>query len=254
MIEIDNTSRLVTADTDHPIAYLEEKLGEEGYTLNYFAPPDNSILLADALGRRVPNLYAEAFGGIEDLCLQIRLSQASGALYTNVKTPRSAAGPSLKKMAIGARDWMGIPIQACLRIFPKPAHREYRALAFTGEREFEAFEKALLRLRRRFPLRARLRSELALPILDGIALIDCILVLAWWGSEAEMAAQGAVLDRLIAERQARTVELKGGKDLSALHELLESAAAQTQRLVQDQASEKLSHSHRELEVFLKEGA
>jgi len=254
MIEIDSTSLLVTADTDHSLAFLEEKLADEGYTLNYFVPPDNSTLLADALSRRAPNLYAEAFGGIDDLCLQIRLSQASGALYTNVKTPRSAAGPSLKKMAIGARDWMGIPIQATLRIFPKPSHREYRVLAFTGEREFEAFEKALVRLRRSFPLRARLRSEAAMPILEGVALIDCLLVLAWWGSEAAMAAQDSALGALIAERQARVVDLKAGKDVSVLHSLLEQAAAQAQAAVQEQAAEGLSHSHRELEAFLKEGA
>ncbi len=41
MIEFDRQSLLVTADTDLPLAQLEEQVGAEGFTLNYFAPPDN---------------------------------------------------------------------------------------------------------------------------------------------------------------------------------------------------------------------
>lgn len=254
MIEFDRQSLLVTADTDLPLAQLEEQVGAEGFTLNYFAPPDNSALLADALSRRLPNLYGEAFGGIDDLCLQVKLSQASGVVYANLKTPRSAAGPSLKKMAIGAGEWLGIPIQATLRIFPKPVHREYRALAFPSERELEAFETSLLRLRWGFPLRARIDAEALLPWMEGVSLLDRVLGLAWWGEDRAMESEGAALEALVHSRQGRVLELKPGKDEGALAALLHDEALARQAAGVEAAQAGLPSSHRALESFLKGGA
>ena len=155
MIEIDSISMLVDVKADCSVAELEEQLQAEGYTFNYFPLSGKETLLLDALTRRLPNLYGEAFGGIEELCLQGRWSQSDGELYFNVRSPRSATGPSLKKMAIGSENWLGVPVQACFRIFPKPSQREIAALAFPSEAGREAFEKALRRSGARFPLRAR---------------------------------------------------------------------------------------------------
>lgn len=253
MIEIDPISLLVTADTDLRVADLEDKVGVEGFTLNYFAVPDNRVLLADALGRRLPNLYASAFGGIDDLCLQIKLAQASGALYANVKTPRSAAGPSLKKMAIGAGEWLGLPIQATLRIFPRPAHRECRAFAFSQERDLESFEKSLLRLRWRLPLCARIPSEEAMQVLEGTSLLDRVIACSWWGAEAWAQSLGEALEDLALGKQGRRLGCKAGRDEEDLSGLLRKAALEAVMERSERKRSEMPESHRALASFLKEG-
>ncbi|MCC6273496.1 MAG: FAD-binding oxidoreductase [Deltaproteobacteria bacterium] len=254
MIEIDPISLLVTADTDLSVAALEEKVAAEGYTLNYFALPDNRALLAEALSRRLPNLYAAAFGGIDDLCLQLKLAQAGGALYANVKTPRSAAGPGLKKMAIGSGEWLGLPIQATLRIFPKPAHRECRAYAFAQERDLEAFEKSLLKLRWPLPLRARLVSEEAMQVLDGLSLLDRAVAISWWGPEGWMRSYGEALEDLALGKQGRALGFKSGRDEGDLDALLRRAAIAAALERSERRLQELPESHRSLASFLKEGA
>ena len=254
MIEIDPISLLVMADTDLAMTDLEDKVGAEGFTLNYFTPPDNHALLADVLTQRLPNLYAPAFGGIEDLCLQVKLAQTNGALFVNVKTPRSAAGPSLKKIAIGAGEWLGLPIQATLRIFPRPANRECRAVAFSQARDLEAFEKSLLRLRWRLPLRARLKAGEAMQVLEGTSLLDHVLAFSWWGAPAWMRSYGEALEDLALGKQGRMLACKTGRDEGDLNELLKSAAKREAAELSEMRMKHLPASHRALMAFLKEGA
>ena len=252
MIEIDPISLLVTADTDAPLDALETQVAAEGFTLNYRPVPDAHALLAEALSRRLPNLYAAAFGGIDDLCIQLKLAQANGAVFANVKTPRSAAGPSLKKMAIGAGEWLGIPIQATLRIFPRPTHHEMRAFAFAQERDLEAFQKSLQRLCWPLPLCARLDPREASSILEGVSLLEPLLAFSWWGAERWMESYGEALDDLAAGKQGRRMELRPGRDVEELGELLHRSAldACVDRIESRRA--ELPRGHRDLAAFLKE--
>lgn len=252
MIEIDPISLLVTADTDAPLDALEAQVASEGFTLNYRPVPDAHALLADALSRRLPNLYAPAFGGIDDLCIQLKLAQANGAVFANVKTPRSAAGPSLKKMAIGAGDWLGIPIQATLRIFPRPTHREIRAFSFAQERDLEAFEKSLQRLRWPLPLCARLDSREAASILEGVSLFEPLLAFSWWGAELWMESYGEALEDLAEGKQGRRIELRAGRDVEELSELLHRSALAVCLERIESRRVALSRGHRDLASFLKE--
>lgn len=253
MIEVDAKSLLVTADTDHPMGQLEEKVAAEGYTLNFFAPPNNRALLADVLCRRIPNLYACAFGGIEDLCLQVKMAQTSGEVFSNIRTPRSAAGPGFKKMAIGAGDWLGIPIQATLRIFPKPSHRKTRAYIFSRERDLETFQRSLARLRWNLPLADRIPTEKAMHLMQGISLLDHVFAFSWWGEEAWMLAFGASLEALAAGKQGRLLDYREGRDEEDLAEVLHETALDALDRESERRQKDLSQSHRALMTFLKEG-
>jgi len=147
MIQIDPKSQLVRADTDIEIGELDNKLSREGFTLNYWTPPDNQHHLAEVLRHRLPNVYYRGFGGIEELCVQIRLVNESGKVFMNKLAPRSATGPSLKNLAIGTADLVGVPIEAVLKIFPKPQNEAYALLLFPNEDKRASFWKSFLRLR-----------------------------------------------------------------------------------------------------------
>src|SRR5262249_25250998 len=205
---------------DLNIAEIETELGREGFTLNYFVPPDNQSLLVDALNRRIPNLYGAAFGGIEDLCLKVKWSRADGKVFTNVAAPRSATGPSLKKLAIGSANWVGLPIQAVLRIFSTPLSREVTALGFASGSDRESFLRAMLRPRLAPPLLAKLDRPPSLELLEDLGS-DGVLGLSWWGEDEPVRAMAELLEGL--SKKGRRLEMRDGWGEDELLERLQLA-------------------------------
>ncbi|HKY63015.1 MAG TPA: hypothetical protein VJR29_06325 [bacterium] len=254
MLEIDEISLLATADTDVVLADLEEQLGRQGYTLNYFAYPDNRALLAEALSRRLPNLYRAAFGGIEDLALQVKWAQSGGEVFSNVATPRSAAGPSLKKMAIGSADWLGLPILAVLRVFPQPEERQQLFAAFVREEGMEQFLRGLQRAGLVLPLSARLPTAVAAEHFAGVGLFEAVWGGAAWGLGEEVEALLEEVESGLLAKGGRILELKENSDEEKVAQLLHRAALDELGARIEKSESRLPAAHRRLMARLKEGA
>ncbi len=254
MLEIDEISLLVTADTDVAVAELEEQLDREGFTLNYFAWPDNRVLLAEALSRRLPNLYGPAFGGIEDLALQVKWAQNSGEVFCNVATPRSAAGPSLKKLAVGSSDWLGLPILAVLRIFPKPEAKAQLFAAFVRQEGLEAFLRVLQRSGLALPLSAKIEAAAAADHFAGVGLFETVWGGATWGPSEEVEALLEEVESGILAKGGRLLELKASSNEEKIARLLHRAAGSELENRIEKSESRLPSSHRRLMARLKEGA
>ncbi len=198
MLTIDEISLLVTVDTDEAMDEIEKTLNLKGYTLNY-RPLYGAPLLAQVLQQRIPNLYQQAFGGIEDLCLQARWAQASGEVFTNVATPRSATGPSFKKMAIGSGEAFGIPIQATLKIFPWPEEFRGAWIHFSKREQRDFFRRALLKHDLAVPLLAPLPVDS--PCLQGSKVEGEVLGLGIWGGHREVLRMMRILQELAESKE-----------------------------------------------------
>jgi len=226
MIEIDKISMLVTADTDNSIQEIDNKLSREGYTLNFLTPTGNDAILADVINERTPNLYGEAFGGIEDLCIQVRLAQPDGNLFTNVMTPRSATGPSLKNISIGSQEMLGIPIQATLRIFPKPSYRGVACVLFSGIPQREFFFQALLKNRTPLPLISPLTNPILDEIFEGLAGEEAALGLALWGEKPDVKNFMLYLRHLAHLKRGDWFEVEEEKMKNKLVDILQKEASE----------------------------
>lgn len=196
MLSIDKISLLAAVSTDLSMRSIERKLHAKGYTLNYFAPPDNRVLLAEVLSQRTPNRYAEAFGGIEDLCVGIQMKQKDGRVFANVLAPRSATGPSFKKMAIGSGAALGDPVQATLKIFKAPSERRVLLFAFSAESALHSFAASLDRQRFALPLRDRMAASEAAAFAPEMAPGSFVFAAAFWGEPEMTAAHDAFLSEL----------------------------------------------------------
>jgi FAD/FMN-containing dehydrogenase len=252
MLELDEISLLAEVDTDFPVADLEEQLNRDGYTLNYFAPPDNRALLADALCRRLPNLFGAAFGGIDDLALQVKWAKTSGEILRNVATPRAAAGPSFKKLAIGAMDWLGLPIQARLRIFPLPESRSQIFAAFVREDGLEQFLHGLHRAGLALPLSAKIQASSAAECFVGVGLIETVWGGASWGNEEEIEARFEEVEAGILAKGGRILELKENSSEEDADRLLRDSALKDLKSRIEKAESHLSTAHLKLMARLKE--
>ncbi len=198
MLTIDEISLLVTVDTDESIDEIEKALNLKGYTLNY-RPLYGAPLLAQVLQQRIPNLYQQAFGGVEDLCLQARWAQPSGKIFTNVATPRSATGPSFKKMAIGSGETFGIPIQATLKIFPWPEEFRGAWVYFSKREQRDFFRRALLKHDLAVPLLAPLSADS--PCIQGSKGEGEALGIGIWGSRREVLRMMRVFQELAESKE-----------------------------------------------------
>jgi len=225
MIQIDEKSLLVRTDTDSKLEELEKKLGVEGFTLNYWTPPDNRVCLVEVLRFRLPNLYQAAFGGIEELCVQVRLAQPDGRIFSNVLTPRSATGPSLKNLAIGSDDCLGVPIEAVLRIFRKPERQQVALAFFPSEEKLESFQKNLRRLRLKLPLLGRIAFADLPKSCQALDSGEFILGLSHWGASDWLQTFFDLLGGLIVGKKGRLNVVEGEKNQREVFSRLRRAIA-----------------------------
>ena len=114
-MKIDQVSLLVTCSVDMPLKQLEKQLSQQGYTLGYRPIAKRSLTLLQALEKRVPNRLSPRYGGIEDICVSIRVIR-KGQIIATRNVPRAATGPDFKKIFIGSRGRYGKIIEATLRI------------------------------------------------------------------------------------------------------------------------------------------
>lgn len=114
-MKIDEISLVVTCSADIPFQQLEKQLSKQGYTLGYRPIAKRSLTLLKALEKRVPNKLSSRYGGIEDICVSIRVIR-KGQIIATRNVPRAATGPDFKKIFIGSRGRYGKIIEATLRI------------------------------------------------------------------------------------------------------------------------------------------
>src|SRR5262249_49165789 len=77
---------------------------------------------------------SSGYGRFDALVTAIRLLAPAGELRT-LETPHSAAGPSLRELAIGSEGLLGVIPEVTVRVRPTPAVRRYEAWMAEG---FEA--------------------------------------------------------------------------------------------------------------------
>jgi FAD/FMN-containing dehydrogenase len=165
-------------------------------------------LLAEVLQSRLPNLYSGAFGGIEDLTLQVRLSQSNGKEFINRLSPRSATGPSLKNYMIGSQKLLGIPIEATLRIFPKPQYRKAGYFLFKNLKEAPLFLQQVQMAKLFIPLMVKISAASLKKIVSVSPTTMELVGFAHWGEEKLVRALVEVLVEEASKRKGsyRTVE------------------------------------------------
>jgi FAD/FMN-containing dehydrogenase len=243
--DLDPISQLVTVDTDQTIAQIDEQLVPHGWTLNYHGLPHNDYLLADVLNQRIPNLYGEAFGGIEELCIQIRLAQSDGSLWVNRLTPRSSTGPDLKKLAIGSGQSLGIPVQAVLRIFPLPEVTRVACLLFPQANSRGLFQNFLKRHRLGIPLQAVLEAGEIRDFLEEPVGREYPLGLALWGNSWEVEAAENILEERM-ENQKGEIFWLNEKNQDDFLEFLHEAAIREWKNQQQAIQEPLDPGYQRL--------
>ncbi|MGE5450074.1 MAG: FAD-binding oxidoreductase, partial [Methanomassiliicoccales archaeon] len=75
--------------------------------------------------------FSTKYGKIEDMLVGLQAVLPDGSIYENTIAPRTATGPRLDQLFLGAEGMFGIVTQVVLRVWPLPAASAHRSFAFT---------------------------------------------------------------------------------------------------------------------------
>lgn len=208
--ELDTVSGLVRVDAGLGLDELERFLVGKGRSLGGLgwglpAVPVGAWL--EEGGRGLPWPRA---AGLAARVLRFRAVLANGTEVSDGRAPRSAAGPDLRPLWIGARGGFGMLLSATLSVYVLPATVE--AWTLTGD------PASLARIARDFAPHLPTGDTL-LVLAGGIWEDSPALLHVTGGPDLLVDARRAFLERL-AGRAARKL---GGDDLAALRSTLEQA-------------------------------
>ncbi len=119
ILDIDETSLTVHAQAGIRLRHLEDALRRQGLTLGYFrAGRQQGSTLGGALATPLGFTHSPLHGRLVDNCIAVSVACLDGKVLHTPVVPRSATGPDIKWLHLGAGGRLGVITAAVLR-----AHR-----------------------------------------------------------------------------------------------------------------------------------
>src|SRR3990167_4036385 len=110
--DINIVSHTVTAEAGILGPELEKSLNQKGLTLCHFPASFDISTLGGWISTRASGQLSTYYGSIEDMLLSLKVVLADGSLVETKLTPRTATGPSLNELFLGAEGTLGIVVEA----------------------------------------------------------------------------------------------------------------------------------------------
>ncbi len=125
-VEIDERSLVARLGPGLRGPEVEQALGERGLTLGHFPQSFEYATIGGFAATRSAGQASSGYGRFDDLVTSIRLVTPVGELAT-LDVPHTAAGPSLRELAVGSEGVLGVITEVGVRVRPAPAERRYEA-------------------------------------------------------------------------------------------------------------------------------
>lgn len=127
LVAIDDISLLARVQPGINGQRLEDLLNRQGFTLGHFPQSLRASTLGGWIAHRAAGVASTRYGKIEDLVEALEVVLPTGEIVRTRAVPRSATGPDLDQLFIGAEGAFGIVTEATLAIRPRPAVRQWQA-------------------------------------------------------------------------------------------------------------------------------
>jgi alkyldihydroxyacetonephosphate synthase len=121
--DFDEQSRVVRAECGVLGTQLDKALQGWGYMLGHQPQSMQISTVGGWVSTRATGQLSSRYGGIEDLIVGMEAVLPDGRIVTTRGTPRSAAGPDVASLLIGAEGTLGIVTDVTLRVHPLPHAR-----------------------------------------------------------------------------------------------------------------------------------
>jgi alkyldihydroxyacetonephosphate synthase len=119
-VEIDAENLIVRAGAGVNGLALERRLNEAGLTLGHYPSSLPVATVGGLVSTRSSGQESSRYGSIEDMALGLTVALADGRILEARVQPRSAAGPALHQLFVGAEGALGLVLEAALRVHRLP--------------------------------------------------------------------------------------------------------------------------------------
>ena len=119
-IDIDTDNLIVRAGAGVNGLALEQRLNEMGLTLGHYPSSLPVATVGGLVSTRSSGQESSRYGSVEDMALGLTVALADGTVLEARVQPRSAAGPALHQLFVGAEGALGLVLEAALRVHRLP--------------------------------------------------------------------------------------------------------------------------------------
>ncbi len=144
VLEVKPKSALAVVEAGITLQALESTLREQQLTLGPLPPPALGLTLADFVEGPFCGLRSVSPGRLEPLCQSLRGLTAQCQRIATPESPRSAAGPDLMGLFLGAGGRLGLVTQATVRALPLTPRSPTLLFSFSTASSLVAALKAAL--------------------------------------------------------------------------------------------------------------
>ena len=130
VFEIDDTNLVCRCEAGVNGWALEQQLNARGLTLGHYPSSLPGTTVGGLIAARSSGQESSRFGSIEDMVLSLAVVLPDGTFVAPRPGPRSAVGPALHELFLGAEGGLGIVLGAALRIHRLPEAVIGEGLAF----------------------------------------------------------------------------------------------------------------------------
>jgi alkyldihydroxyacetonephosphate synthase len=132
ILEINETALLVRVQAGMMGNAFEAALNAAGYSAGHFPQSIDVSTVGGWVSTRAAGQYSTRYGNIEDIVLALEAVLPNGQVLRTRVGPRSATGPDLRQLFLGAEGTLGVVTEVTLRIFPRPDTSVGQAFSFAS--------------------------------------------------------------------------------------------------------------------------
>lgn len=129
VVDLDEASLTVTVEAGARVRDLERWLEEKGLTLGHFPQSFEYVSVGGCAATRSAGQASTGYGRFERMVRGLRMCAPAGDIDI-AAAPASAAGPSLRELAVGSEGTLGVIDELSLRVRRAPAERFYEGAFF----------------------------------------------------------------------------------------------------------------------------
>ena len=199
ILEIDEANLICRCDAGVNGLALEKQLNEKGLTLGHFPSSLPGTTVGGLIATRSSGQESSRYGNIEDMVLGLGVLLPDGGYAAPRPGPRSAVGPALHELFLGAEGALGVVVEATLRVHRLPEATVGRGFDFADLRAGLDCMRGVMQAGIR-PLVMRL-YDAEDAAFNGYDLDagHCALVIATAGKRAVAAAEAAEVEAFASQ-------------------------------------------------------
>ncbi|TME99647.1 MAG: FAD-binding oxidoreductase, partial [Chloroflexi bacterium] len=131
ILEIDEVNLTCRVESGVNGMTLEKMLNEKGLTLGHYPSSLPGTTIGGLVSTRSSGQESSRYGSIEDMVLSLAVVLPDGTFAAPRPGPRSAVGPALHELWVGAEGALGVVLGAVLRVHRLPASVIGRGYSFS---------------------------------------------------------------------------------------------------------------------------